>query len=93
MKTLQDIWKALDGHKTNIAMELVLCGQILEMFDSGFLVEIWHHQPLAWIPQVVASINWFATLLGGTGLVHQAAKSAAVKNLGAANDEIKSELK
>lgn len=80
-KLIQDTWNWLDGKKTNIATALFVFGQILDYFYSSFMGGIWHHAAPVALPQIIASINWFASLLGGTGLIHKAAKQAAAMGI------------
>ena len=90
MKLLKKIWTWLDGKKTMLGTVLFILGEGLQYFSDSFLTGIWHLAPIPHLTQIIASLNWFATVLGGTGLLHKGVKSAAADAVNTILDNAKS---
>lgn len=74
MEKVKQIWDWFDGKKTTIAAAIFTLTFFLTQFESGVLVNIWQVTVPPAFDQTLQSLEWFASILGGTGLIHKAVK-------------------
>jgi len=67
---LVKIWNWFSGKKTVIATTIL----IVAAFCQQVLIGVWSAD-WTWLPQLIQSFEWIGMVLGGTGLIHKAAKT------------------
>lgn len=64
-------WNWFSGKKTAIAAFIL----VLSAFCQQVLIGVWGAD-WTWLPFLISTFEWIGMVLGGTGLVHKAAKNA-----------------
>lgn len=70
MKKLKQLWKWLNGKKTNIGMAIVLIAQGIQVFLPGLMPA-----------EQLDFIQMAGSLIGGLGLAHKGSKTKTIQHL------------